>query len=136
MSILSILDQINSSTKRSHKLGLIEQHKDNELFMRVVKLALDPYINFFIKKIPAFESKNEQSLEWALDQLELLSSRKVTGNAGIEHLRKVLSSLNKDDATVVSRIIGKDLRCGMADGIVNAVVKDYIPTYPCLLARA
>lgn len=136
MSILSILDQINSSTKRSHKLGLIEQHKDNELFMRVVKLALDPYINFFIKKIPAFECKNEQSLEWALDQLELLSSRKVTGNAGIEHLRKVLSSLNKDDATVVSRIIGKDLRCGMADGIVNAVVKDYIPTYPCLLARA
>lgn len=135
MSILQILDQIDSSSKRSHKLSLIEQHKHNQIFMRVVKLALDPYINFFIKKIPSYSASASQSLEWALDQLEKLSSRQLTGHAGIDHLSFVLSSLNQDDATVVSRIICKDLRCGMADGIVNAVVKDFIPTYPCLLAR-
>lgn len=135
MSILQILEDIGSDTKRSHKLALIEKHSGNEQFMRVVKLALDPYTNFYIRKIPDFDPTGKQTLEWALDQLQKLSTRELTGNAGIEHLRFILASVGLDDAIVVSRIIGKDLRCGMADGIVNAVVKDFIPTYPCLLAR-
>lgn len=142
MSILQILDNLASDTKRSHKLAVLEQNKGNELFMRVVKLALDPYINFYIKKIPdhtfrLLEGANDKhkTLEWALDELSKLSSREFTGNAAIEHLSGVLSELDSADATVIKRIIGKDLRCGVADGIVNAVVENFIPTYPCLLAR-
>jgi hypothetical protein len=135
MAILKILEDIGSDTARSHKVSLVEKHRNNALFMRVVKLALDPYINFYIRKIPAFTAVGTKDLEWCLNELEKLSSRQLTGNAGIEHLRNVLNSTNPNDATVVARIIGKDLRCGMADGIVNAVVKDFVPTYPCLLAR-
>lgn len=135
MSILQILDEIGADTKRSHKLEVIGRHQSNQLFMKVVKLALDPYINFYIRKIPDYDPKGGKSLDWALAELEKLSSRELTGNAGIEHLRSILSSVGLDDAVVVSRIIGKDLRCGMADGIVNAVVDKFIPTYPCLLAR-
>lgn len=142
MSILKILEDIGSDTKRGHKLALIEQHKNNDLFLKVVKLALDPYVNFYIRKIPEYTFRfldgandSHKTLNWALAELEKLSSRQLTGNAGIEHLRSILSELDSDDATVVRRIIGKDLRCGMADGIVNAVVDKFIPTYPCLLAR-
>jgi ATP dependent DNA ligase domain len=135
MSILQILEAIGSDTKRSHKLSLIEQHKGNTQFLQVVSLALDPYKNFYIRKIPAYDPKGKQTLDWALAELEKLSSRELTGGAGIEHLRSVLGSLTTDDATVVERIIGKDLRCGVADGIVNAVLTDFVPTYPCLLAR-
>lgn len=142
MSILKILDNIGSDTKRSYKLALIEQHKGNNLFMKIVKLALDPYINFYIRKIPDYTSRflegqddKHETLDWALVELEKLSSRQFTGNAGIEHLRSILSAVNTDDAVVIERIIGKDLRCGMAEGIVNAVVDNFIPTYPCLLAR-
>lgn len=135
MSILKILEDIGCDSKRSWKLALIERHRDNAVFMDVVKLALDPYINFYIRKIPDYEPTGTQTLDWALVELEKLSSRQLTGHAGIEHLRSILSSLSSDDATVVSRIIGKDLRCGMADGIVNAVVDKFIPSFPCLLAR-
>lgn len=139
--ILQILENIGSDTKRGHKLALIKQHSDNALFLKVVKLALDPYVNFFIRKIPDYtfkflnEGESHQTLDWALAELEKLSSRQITGNAAIEHLRSVLSSLDSDDSTVVERIIGKDLRCGMADGTVNEVIPGHIPTYPCLLAR-
>lgn len=138
MSILQILEDIGSDSKRSHKLSLITQHQNNESFLKVVKLALDPYKNFFIRKIPAYVSRNTnvQTLDWALSELEKLSNRQHTGHAGIEHLRSVLGNVSADDAVVIERIIGKDLRCGIADGIVNAVLKDFIPTYPCLLARA
>lgn len=135
MSVLQILDELNSDTKRGHKLALLEQHKNNALFMQVVKLALDPYKNFFIRRIPDYDPKGGKSLEWALVELERLANREFTGHAGIEHLRNILSNLSLADAVVVSRIIGKDLRCGVADGTVNAVVKDFIPEYPCLLAR-
>ena len=139
--ILKILDLIGSDTKRSHKLSVIEQHKDNEQFKQVVHLALNPYVNFYIRKIPDYtlqllnEDEKHQTLDWALAELKKLSSRQLTGTAGIMHLSSILSSLNSSDAIVVERIIGKDLRCGMADGIVNAVIKNFIPSYPCLLAR-
>lgn len=137
MSILQILEDIGSNTTKSHKINLIEKHKVNAQFLSVVKMALDPYMNFYIRKIPSYATPATptKTLDWAMAQLEKLSSRELTGHAGIEHLRTILSSLSADDATVVSRIIGKDLRCGMADGLVNAVLEGFIPTYPCLLAR-
>ena len=142
MSILQILEDIGSDTKRGHKLALIEKHKNNDLFLKVVKLALDPYVNFYIRKIPDYTFRflgdandSHKTLDWALAELEKLSSRQLTGHAGINHLSSILSELDRDDSIVIERIIGKDLRCGMADGIVNAVVAGHIPSYPCLLAR-
>lgn len=136
MSILSILDNIASNTKRSYKLDVLSQHKDNPLLRRVIKMALDPYLNFYIKKIPKYPpGSGSLSLDEALTKLEYLSNRTVTGNAAIEHLAQILSSVSEDDAVVITRIIGKDLRCGIADATVNAVIENFIPTYPCLLAR-
>lgn len=135
MDTLQLLENIGADTKRSHKLSIIEQNKNNKLFMNVIRLALDPYINFYIRKIPKYETKGGKTLDWALDELEKLANREFTGHAGIEHLRNIMSNISSNDAIVVGRIIGKDLRCGVADGIVNAVVKDFIPGYPCLLAR-
>jgi hypothetical protein len=133
--ILQILEDIGADSKKSHKQALFKQHQTNSLFTKVVYMALNPYINFFIKKIPDYDPKGGQTLEWALTELDKLSSRQLTGHAGIEHLRHILSSVGLNDAIVVTRIIGKDLRCGMADGVVNSVMPDFIPTYPCLLAR-
>lgn len=136
MSILKILESIDADSKRSHKIAVIEQHKGNEEFKQVLTLALDPYVNFYIRKIPTYvKQQTGQSLTWALSELGKLSSRQLTGNAGVEHLRSVLSSISADDAVVIERIIGKDLRCGAGDGTVNAVIDKFIPSYPCLLAR-
>lgn len=135
MSILQILEDIGSDTKRGHKLALVEKHQGDPLFMQVVKLALDPYVNFFIRKIPDYTHTGGKTLNWGLTELNKLSSRELTGHAGIEHLRNILSNLDHDDAIVIERIIGKDLRCGIADGTVNAVIRNYIPEYPCLLCR-
>ena len=79
-NILSILEQIGADTKRTHKLRILTLHKENTLLQRVIKLALDPYINFYIKKIPKYtttpimDGYEYKPLEYALDQLMLLSS--------------------------------------------------------------
>lgn len=130
------MEKIGAVTGRNAKIAIIKENIETPLFKEVIRAALDPYINYYIRAIPAYETSNtHKTLDWALNELSRLSNREFTGNAGIEHLSCVLSSLSRDDSTVIERIIGKDLRCGMADGIVNAVIKDFIPTYPCLLAR-
>jgi len=142
MSILQILNLIEKESSRTGKIALIEANKDNELFKKVLQKALNPYVNFYVRKIPNYTFRflsgpddKHQTLDWALDQLVKLEEREVTGHAAIAHLEYILGELNTEDATVVERIIGKDLRCGAADGTTNAAIPDFIPEYPCLLAR-
>lgn len=138
MSVLKLLEEIGADSGKLAKIALVKQNKDNKLFLDVVKLALDPYKQFYIRKIPAYTpvfAHYHKPLAWALQELDKLSSRQLTGSAGIDHLQKILSSVHPDDAIVIERIIGKDLRCGLADGLVNDAIENFIPTYPCLLAR-
>ena len=67
-------------------------------------------------------------------RLGLLSSRTLTGNAGIEHLRLILESMSESDSYVISRIIGKDLRCGVSEATINKIWPGLVPEYPVMLA--
>jgi ATP-dependent DNA ligase len=73
------------------------------------------------------------TLGFAMGQLYTLSSREVTGNAAIEFLKNVLSSLDTDDAKVIERIIAKDLKCGVDVSTANKVWFGLIPEYPVML---
>jgi ATP-dependent DNA ligase len=68
-----------------------------------------------------------------MDSLYSLSNRDVTGNAAIEYLSKLLSSLTEDDAKVLERIIEKDLKCGVQVSTANAVWSGLIKEYPVML---
>lgn len=133
--IFEILNTLASDNGRNFKIDYLKQHKDNELLKRVVRLALDPYTQFFIRKIPDYFPNPDYTspLDLVLDQLEHLSNRNVTGNAAIEHLTACLQSVHHTDAQVIERIISKDLKCGVSDSTANKVWPGLIPTYPCML---
>jgi len=135
MTIYEILKTIESDNSRNFKLDVLRKNKDNELLIRVTDLALNPMIQFYQRKIPNYNTSPEPSitLSVALNLLEELSSRTITGNLAIEHLTKILSSLSVDDAKVVERIIQKDLKCGVSSKTVNTVWSNLIPEYPCML---
>jgi hypothetical protein len=133
---LKLLEEVGKDSARTHKISVLQKYQTNELLKKVLFLALDPYTQFYIRKIPKYKSKEiKHDLTSALRELEKLSSRELTGNAAIQHLTEILSTVHPDDAIVIERIIGKDLRCGAADATVNTVFENLIPTYPCLLAR-
>jgi ATP-dependent DNA ligase len=136
--INQIFETLASDNGRNFKIDCLNQHKDNEVLKRVCFLALDPYTQFFIRKIPSYThiENVDISLTEAMDQLALLSSRTITGNAAIEHLKNILSNLPADKAQVIERIIEKDLKCGVSESTVNKVWPSLIPEYPCMLASA
>ena len=136
MNYNALFEDLAANNSRLFKLGLLSQHSDNAILKEIVRLALDPFTQFYQRKIPKYtpaQSNQADSLHSVMTSLEMLSTRQVTGNAAIAHLSKLLSSLVGDDAKVIERIIKKDLKCGVSVATVNEVWPKLIREYPCML---
>ena len=134
MNLNEFFDHLAGNPSRNYKIAQLTANKDNELLREVIRLALDPFTQFYIRKIPAYSRGTDTAnLKWALDKLYDLSSRTVTGNAAIAHLTSILESLQSDDAKVIERIIAKDLKCGVAISTANAVWTGLVSEYPVML---
>lgn len=129
--VYEIIETIASDNSSKFKLAELEKHKDNNLFKEVVKLAYCPLKQFYIRQIPEYTPTGQKDLAWALQELEKLSSREVTGNKAVEHLAEVLSSLCEKNSSVVERVIGKDLKAGINSSTINKVFgKNFIKETP------
>jgi hypothetical protein len=134
MEVFDILEDLAANPSRNYKIAKLQEHENNKVLREVVRLALDPFTQFYIRKIPKYEATGSGCLLHAMDQLFELSSRTVTGNAAIEHLTQVLESLSPTNAKVLERIIAKDLKCGVSTATANDVWLGLILDYPCMLA--
>lgn len=133
--IIDIINELASTSSRLDKEAILKREQNNELLKRVFFLAYDPFTQFYQRKIPnyAIDTNPWHTLESALPKLDALSKREVTGNAAIEYLSLLLSEVSEDDAKVIERIIGKDLKCGASGSTANKVWPDLIHEYPCML---
>lgn len=132
----SIFETLSENPSRNFKIDFLSNLSNDNVLRKIVFLALDPFTQFYIRKIPKYtpaKPNQADSLDSVLDSLSMLSSRQVTGNAGIDYLTKLLSSLVEDDAKVIERIIKKDLACGVSVATVNSVWKNLIPEFPVML---
>lgn len=129
MSILNILNELAADNSRLAKEAILKCEKNNELLKEVFVAAYNPYINYYQKKIPEYTSKGSFSLKQALDALDVLKQRKLTGNAAIAYLTEILTNISKDDAEVIERIIGRDLKCGCSESTANKIWPGLIPTF-------
>jgi len=132
--INAILEEVANEPSKNAKIAILTKHKDNDVLQEVIRLAYDPTINFFIKKIPAYtpapgavsagdsESAGESALEYALfNILNDIASRKRTGSNAIEYLKSQLERLCAEDAKVLAKVIDRDLRAGFGECTANKV---------------
>jgi len=134
MNINEFLNSLAENASRNFKIDQLNAQSDNETLREVIRLALDPFTQFYQRKIPEYTTDSKQtSLDQAMLALYDLKERVVTGNAAIEYLRMLLSSVSADDAKVLERIISKDLKCGVDVSTANKVWSGLIPEYPCML---
>jgi hypothetical protein len=130
MKIKEILDEIAGISGKNDKIKALTAHKDNELLKRVIYLAHSPRVKFFLKQIPEYSLVEETlPLEEAVKELDKISSRDYTGAAATEFLLGLLAYTHPDDAFVLERIIGKDLKIGM-DSSINKVIPKLIEETP------
>ena len=134
-NVNKIFEQLSATSSRLEKEAILTKHKDNDDLKLAIFLALDPYTQFYQRKIPAYKGKKTtMDLGSAMVALGELSRRKVTGNAAIEYLTKLLESVSEADAKVIERIVQKDLSCGVQASTANKIWKELVSEYPCMLA--
>lgn len=136
MNINVFLESLAANNSRNFKIDQLKANSDNEILREVVRLALDPFTQFYIRKIPKYTAGKATvpaSLKFAISELSVFSTRQVTGNAAIDRLTNLLSALSVDDAKVIERIIQKDLKCGVSVSTANAVWDNLVADYPCML---
>jgi hypothetical protein len=133
MNINTFLNDLASNASRNYKIEQLQKNVDNEVLRNVVRLALDPFTQFYQRKIPKYTATGGGCLVKAIDDLYDLSSRNVTGNAAIQRLTEILSGLDSCNAKVIERIIQKDLKCGVQVSTANAVWAGLIREYPVML---
>lgn len=129
MSIKQILDEIANESSTLKKTDIVTKYKDYELFKRVLYMANSKRVKFHIKQIPEYEKNDGRvvyTLSWGLDSLEVLSKRELTGHAAIQHLKKVLETVTPDNAYIIERVIGKDLKINFGTRMINKVFPDLI----------
>lgn len=134
--INTLLNELASNNSRLFKEDLLNTHKNNDILERVVFLALDPFTQFYQRKIPSYLTppvQYQETLVWAMTSLNVLSSREKTGHAAIDHLTMILSAISLDDAKVIIRIIEKDLNCGVSESTANKVWPNLIHEFPVML---
>ena len=138
LQAFQILSSIQQESSTLGKHNLLQQNKTNEVLKNLLYLSYNPYLQFYIKKIPIVTTGNEDYVHNYLNFLQLLgklSHREVTGNAAIEAVKITLSSCNKEEQLWYSRVLSKDLKIGLADKGINKVFTKLIPTYEVMLAE-
>ena len=132
MTIYNIIKELSQTSKRTEKEAILNSNVDNFLLKEVFRLAYDPYIRFWIKKIPehTYRENTFLSLDIVLfSELPRIFNRQVTGNEAINLLSHLLSATHKDDSELIKLIIKKDLDCGVSESTINKIWPKLIDTF-------
>lgn len=127
-SLHTKLEQMGATASSNAKLEIVKTLTLDEL--GVVKLALDPTVNFYIAKLPVTATGNAS---WGPREYALLSDltyRRVTGYAARSRVHDVLEDLKAEHASVLRRVILKDLKVKVGETLVNKAFPGTIPTFP------
>lgn len=129
ITVKSIFDEIANESSTIKKGEIIAKYKDDSLFVKVLYLANSKRVKFYIKQIPEYtpsDGKVQYTLHWALQSLEPIQNRELTGHAAIQHLRKILESVTDESAYIIERIIEKDCKIGFGTRNINKIIPDLI----------
>ena len=131
--ILNVIERIGSTSSKIEKQEIITKYKDDPTFQKVLNLALNPFINFGMQKIPEYTDGPvgmdfDEAGAWKV--LDKLAKRELTGNDAKSVVADTLSKLNSRSAELFGRILQKDLKAGFGESTVNKVIKGFIPDFP------
>lgn len=141
-TLADIFYELENESSTNGKIEIIRRNADFPGFRLAIKVALDPMINFYIRKLPRPDAKifgqGGLTPTVAINLLiDNISTRKITGKKAAEYVSKILASVEPNiDANIVGRVVLKDLRCGVAASLVNkALGEGTVFSYPCMLCE-
>lgn len=137
---LSTLDHFASLSGNALKdvvaLTLHSDNADAPRHRRYLMAALDPSVRYFqTGKLTGGTGYREFDYD-AYNLLDRLASRELSGNAAKQAFVYFAESYTPSAVELMNRALNKDLRCGVAETLINSLdIPDFtIPVFKCQLA--
>lgn len=137
--VFNLLEQVASTTSTAAKVKLLKTN-DNDTLRRVLTAALHPWRTYGV--VPSlFGDEGEardncstfSATTWQL--LDALAERSLTGQKAHTAIDAERSRLTAESAVLLYRIITKDLRAGLGDGLVEKAFPGLLPSFSPMLAH-
>lgn len=136
MNALDILDQLERSKGKIQKAKVLDKGLHHPNFVELVTYALSFSKKFYVKKFNT-PTPSDSSLDGThkrfIDLLEVLNARTLTGNAAINAVEGLLAVCTEKEQKWYSRVLKKDLRCGISVKSANKAGFN-IPVFEVMLA--
>lgn len=134
--VLNCLNQLAEETSSNRKIELLEKFCYYKLFRKVLKFALEDHRNYHVTKLPYFPI--HMRAENTHDIFDCLTSLYESTGASSEDKNDLalLASRNESAWKIVSRIIKKDLRCGISAKSVNKAYPNLITVWPYMRCQS
>ena len=140
-TVIDILENLESDNSRLFKEDLLGNHRKNKLLHKVFSLVGDPYVNFYVAKFKSPKTYNhveddDAIIESFISLLEgKLATRELTGNDAKGAVEKFFLTLDERQAKWCTRILLKNLRCGVQETTVNKIWPGSITKFSVQLAE-
>jgi len=133
--VYDTLLRIADTSSRKEKEAILLEAKESKyapIFEKVFSAAYDPRVDYYIKEFETPEPTEVVCVELdeAIDSLSVISQRQFTGNLAKSWLMSHLNTLTEQQQSIVSRIIKRDLRCGISATTINKVFTNLIYQHP------
>ena len=138
MTIEKLINELEKNPSTLKKAELISEFPNKKLLKEVLFYTLNPYFNFYQKKLPEMKTGKlnfEKGWEWIKPLLDDLDARLTTGNAAIQTTVSVFEQLNPEAQEIAKRVLFRDLRCSVSDKISNKVFPKLVPEFKVQLAN-
>lgn len=132
--IISIINELRSTTKTNEKLAILKSNEDCELLKKVLYYTYNPNFQFgFSEKklrelLSSYETRFVLTYKDGFEMLDVLSTSNIN-----DELRglvlEFLSVQNEEVRELWINIICKDIRANISDKTINKVWKGLIPTW-------
>lgn len=120
--MLKLFDEIAKHNSPAKKLELLKSYPYQGELKATLKLATDPFITFGVTGVEGEPKMNQD----VLDVLHRCMRRELTGNAARLELGEACA--DREEQELISRILKKDLRCGIGEKLV-------LQAYPGLIRQ-
>jgi len=126
-----LLTALEEEPRRLHKIELLRELLDEPLIKKIVVATYEPSVNYYLRSVPTDILRGDNDFDeetWEL--LDALSERALTGNEAKIALWKELRRLNGESQRLLTCILERDLRVGIAVKSINAAHPKLITEVP------
>ncbi len=132
--VYDLIERLAATSKHTEKEAILRSVVGTDIEETVKKVfsyTYDESINFWLREFPFPETFTEHfPTDHMFKNLDLFSSRELTGNAAMKHANDVAKMLSYKDAVIFDRILKRDLRCATTDTLANKIWPGLIETFP------